>query len=454
MAWRIDRTASLWALGVAGVAAMFGVLAVVSPVLALLGAFAIAFLWIALLDLAAGTCLFVLISASLEVLPGVGNLSFARLAGGVLVLSWLGAAVSRPEQRRQFFTEHPAMSGVLVLFVGWSAMSALWAESSAEAITVTIRYLLNFFLLPIVFAAIRTRRQAMIYAAAFVAGVLLSAFYGVVVAPGDMDAAAEGRVTGAGLDPNYLATLVVGAGVLAGAFMASRRHSPITRLGGMVAALLCLAVLLTTVSRTGLVATGAVLIFGILLSGPGRRAPLAGLGVVCAAAVVLYFAALAPHAATQHVTSLKGGTGRTDLWTIGMRMVKAEPLLGVGAGNFPVASIHYLLEPGAIRRDDFVVDTPKVAHNVFLEVQAELGLPGLLAFVAIVGFCVISAMRAAWAFAAKRDTTMEWLARGVAVGSLGMLVGAMFNSLQYTKPIWLLLALGPALLQIARSQSE
>ena len=47
--------------------------------------------------------------------------------------------------------------------------------------------------------------------------------------------------------------------------------------------------------------------------------------------------------------------------------------------NFPVASIHYLLEPGALMRTDFIVDNPKVAHNTYLNVLAELGRTPVLA---------------------------------------------------------------------------
>ncbi len=58
------------------------------------------------------------------------------------------------------------------------------------------------------------------------------------------------------------------------------------------------------------------------------------------------------------------------------RSVEANPAEGLGAGNFAVSSKHYLLEPGALARSDEIIDEPKVAHNSYLGVLAELGMVG------------------------------------------------------------------------------
>ena len=52
-------------------------------------------------------------------------------------------------------------------------------------------------------------------------------------------------------------------------------------------------------------------------------------------------------------------------------MVQDKPVAGVGAGNFPVSSIHYLLRPGKTQRDEIIVDKQKVAHNIYLTVLSE-----------------------------------------------------------------------------------
>ena len=135
-------------------------------------------------------------------------------------------------------------------------------------------------------------------------------------------------------------------------------------------------------------------------------------------------------------------------------MASAEPVLGVGSGNFPVTSVHFLLRPGVIQRDDFIIGKPRVAHNIFLGVLAELGAVGLALFGAIMVACIGCAVAAARRFARARDGPMELLARASLVGLIGLLVASVFLSNQYGQQLWLLLGLGPGLLRIARHEAE
>ena len=93
------------------------------------------------------------------------------------------------------------------------------------------------------------------------------------------------------------------------------------------------------------------------------------------------------------MTHPEGGTGRVDIWTVGWRMVEHNTLNGVGSGNFSTSSIHYLLEPGVIKRDDFIVSTPKVAHNTYLQILAELGVVGFVLWITILGFSLVCAFK-------------------------------------------------------------
>ena len=80
---------------------------------------------------------------------------------------------------------------------------------------------------------------------------------------------------------------------------------------------------------------------------------------------VSWFAALAPEGAAERIThpEREGGSGREDLWRVSWRIVEDHPIRGVGAGNFPVSSSHYLLRPGRTDQDKSIIDTPKVPHN-------------------------------------------------------------------------------------------
>jgi O-antigen ligase len=181
-----------------------------------------------------------------------------------------------------------------------------------------------------------------------------------------------------------------------------------------------------------------------------RRGQMLVLAVVSALLVVGYFAFFAPASAVERVTEVHGGTGRTDIWKVGLRMVRGAPLQGIGAGNFPIVSIHYLLEPGALLRDDFIVDKPKVAHNTYLEVLAELGIVGLTLFLIVIFFAIGCAVRAARYAAKLKDREIDIMARALVVALASLLAANFFISREYSKQLWLLLALGPAMLNILR----
>jgi O-antigen ligase len=314
-----------------------------------------------------------------------------------------------------------------------------------------IRYAPNLLLMPILYSTIRTPRDIRTILLAFVAGALVSTAYGAFIAPGDADAAAEGRVTGAGTDPNYLATSIVCALVLCGGAVMTRRYSGGLRAAAGAGALLLMIALVATASRTGIIAFVVACLCAVALAGRGRRLPvliMVGLALVLGAG---YIGAVAPAAIRDRIQNVGGGgSGRTDIWKVGLRMAKANAVIGVGAGNFSTASVHYLLEPGALVRDDLIIDTPKVAHNIYLEQWAELGIVGALLFGAILAFALGCGIRAAAAFARAGDRAMELLSRSVVVGTIGMLAAAFFVSLQYDKPIWLMLSLGPCLLGLSR----
>ena len=451
---RLDLWHALACAGVLFVATVVGLLAGRDPALGLGFGVALVFVWLVLSDLAVGVCLFGF-AAFLEVLPGFGSLSFAKVTGALLALSWLAViATGRGRERRSFVTAHPVITTVAVLFVGWVAASSIWAEDSGRALTSLSRYALNLLLFPIVYSAIRNRQHAVAVAVVFIVGALLSALYGSLFAQGQDLGDGTVRLSGAGVNANTLAFQLVAALVLATGFSVSRGLPIAWRGIAACMAALCMFTVLITLSRSGVIAIGCALVAGCLLAGRGRRASMFAVGSVAIVATLLYFTQLAPEAARERITTVSGGSGRSDLWTVGMRMVEANPYHGVGSGNFSTASIHYLLEPGAIVRDDFIVDIPKVAHNIYLEVLAELGVPGLVLFLAILGFALVCGIRAAGVFSRLEDTRMEILSRSVVVACIGILSAEFFASEQYNKPLWLLLALGPALLRLAQQAEQ
>jgi O-antigen ligase len=437
--------------GLLTAALLVGVVAGYSPPMAIGLTLGVVFLILTLANLTAGVCIFAVLSFLDTVLPVQGALSAPKLLGLTLMLSWLALVTAGEREHRERIFSHPAFLFVLLLFVGWSLISATWAENPAAAIEGFTRYLPNAMLFLIVFAAVRTREQLLWVVGAFVVGAFLSGLYGLMAPPppeGDV-----GRLSGAGGDPNETAAAMVAGLALATALGIAVRGKPLVRLACAAAGVICMLALFLTSSRGGLIALAVALIAAVFLGGRRRGTMLvAALGAVLV--TVFYFATIAPADVRERVIHPEGGTGRVDIWTVGWRMVENNAIAGVGSGNFTTASIHYLLEPGVLLRDDFIVDTPKVAHNTYLQVLAELGIVGFALFMTILLFSFVCAFKAHRVAAAAGDRELDLIARAAVVALLALFSAYIFVSRDYGKQLWLLLALCPVMLEVARRERQ
>jgi O-antigen ligase len=437
-------------------AAILGVIAVLQPVIAVAVLGAIVLAYIVFTDLAIGFAVLAFFSF-LDTLA-TSSLSPAKGVGLLLVVGWLGrfAAGERGEGgERDFFADHSHLTWVLIAFFGWGAASLLWATQLSPGLASLFRYAPNILLLPIAYTAVRTRRDLVLVLSAIVLGAIVAASFGVL-SPANASEVVEAssRATGTIGDPNELAAVLLVGLALGAGFLLGRGRAPLMRAAAAVAVPLCAAGVFLSLSRGGLVALGVMLIAGTVFAGRWRLA-LTAMLVAVAVGGIVYFTELAPLPARERVTSANGGSGRSDLWTVGWRMVQAHPVGGVGIGNFQAVSANYVLQPGATQRADLIFSSaPKVTHNTYLEVMAEEGVPGLLLFLAAIVTCMACMLKAARIWARRGQASAEALARSVFLGLIGMLTADFFISDMFSKLLWVLLALGPAMLAIARAEDE
>jgi O-antigen ligase len=132
-----------------------------------------------------------------------------------------------------------------------------------------------------------------------------------------------------------------------------------------------------------------------------------------------------------------------EAWRAGLRMVEAHPIIGIGLGNFKTMMPLYMA-PGT----DVQVDS--VAHNMFVEVAAELGLPALFIFLGIFWFTYRTLGKL------RRSSLTHPLIRETAsamqAGLVGFAVAGSFVSAQTEKTSWMGFALMFCLLPLARLQ--
>lgn len=448
---RIGSRQALIAAGATLIAALVGAASAIQPKIGLLAVIGAWFAVLVFKDLFLGYATMALF-AFLEVLTIVGEVSLAKVAGALIVLAWLAAASTRGDQTRNFFRERPGLAYLLIAFVGWNLMSVAWAGSSSVGLTSVMRYGLNALLLPVGYAAVRDRRDAVRLLAVLVVGATIAAV-SAILSPHGAEAGGYERATGTVGDPNALAAALVVGLALAISFAANRVVTVPMRALSALAATFCFAGIMLTLSRDGLIGLGAALVFAVILGGKWRKPALVATATAVGGAV-FYFGAVASSASRQRVLVLGEGSGRVSLWTIALRMIKAHPINGVGTGQFPISSAHYLLQPGLITRGDLILSTPKVAHNTYLNIIAETGVIGGALFIAIVAFCVWCNWLAIKRLERDKDERLELLARALLVATGGFLVTAFFISDEYTKLLWVLLSLGPIMLAVARLPRE
>jgi|KBSSwiStaDraftv2_1062776.scaffolds.fasta_scaffold65157_3 Lipid A core - O-antigen ligase and related enzymes len=222
------------------------------------------------------------------------------------------------------------------------------------------------------------------------------------------------RIYGTGIfnDPNDLGMTFVMAVPLVLAVALNRAGRFVNRVLFLLALAAILVALYYTNSRGAVVGLAAALVCYSFLSLKRMT------GFVVAAVLVTVVVVAAPARSTQIDYEESSAQGRIQAWAEGLAMLKANPVLGVGYGQY-------------------MEFAPVVAHNSFVHTLAELGLLG--------GFCLVGMFY--WYFVDLRKETLQtteakrWRTALVSSG-VGILTCSWFLSRQYVVVPYILLAVG------------
>lgn len=215
----------------------------------------------------------------------------------------------------------------------------------------------------------------------------------------------------------------------------------------------CLAMTLTAVlfsaSRGGFIGLMASCLYFLLKS----RQRVRNLILVCATITALSLPMhISPVQRLLHPTHSdeEAQNTRLALWSGGWKMIQGHLIFGVGLDNYKF-DVGYYVDAAKVLKYETVW---RVAHNSYVEIAAELGLPALLIFVGIVISSVRSLERVRQASLKFRDEFLQRVALGLQAGLVGAAVALFFVSGQYQKMFWLAIFLSACLPPLVRSKGE
>lgn len=352
---------------------------------------------------------------------------------GLVVFTAYGLRLLAGVERRA-----PRHAGMVALaaFLLLVLASTTAHPNGGDGLTTTVRYL-SFGLLTLTLVSVMRVGGAL---RLLLGALVVSSTAASVFALQTFVSGASARANGPLDDPNDLAFVLAVSVPLAAALLAGASRWL------RVVWLLCIVVLLAGVAFT--LSRGAALALVVLLlwAVAQRLVPPAAAvaGAVALAVLVGGVAVSSPELVDRALTE-KSRIGDRNVdtralrWAAAVRMAVDNPLVGTGPSGFRLNYADY----ASVSRPDDATDV--VAHQMYLEMAAELGLPALLAFLTLLGLAFRACRRSAGAPPGRGPPGDGVLALGVFGGLLVACTAALFLTEQYYLPLWMLAAAAFAL---------
>jgi putative inorganic carbon (HCO3(-)) transporter len=351
----------------------------------------------------------------------------SALASSLMVLRRFG--------QRERIVMDGARGWALALFVLLATASIQWSlypEASKAQVSDLFKSLAIYLTMV---NLVTTPRRLLVMCLAMIAASIVTSV-GVINwynAGIDLVEGFRGRWVGMYADPNRMAMSVGIIIPLAVALFVRKESSLLVRCTCAVAVVVAMIAIVFSHSRGGFLGLAAAMMVWTL-----REKRLAQTVVVALLAIgMVVFAPKSFWNRTETVSHFEedaSAMGRVYAWHVASAISMDRPILGVGVGTF--MHVWPLYAPPEAHQTH-------AAHNVFLQVIAELGLLGTALFLVFVGGGT------GGAFEASSHREIGWLARGIAASVVGYLICSLFAGFLASPHLFVLMGLAACAQRIA-----
>jgi O-antigen ligase len=359
----------------------------------------------------------------------IGNIGTLSKFAGILFAVVYGV----PRLGRLTLSAVPAPAWA---YVAWALLSMGWAIDASTS-WGELFTLLQLFVIAILIADVAVHRPTVVHqllwiysvSAAFTALLGIGAF----VTSGDF---AGGRAAALqNQDPAQFAALLLPAFVFGLYEVLNRRQIVL----GALVALLNLAGILVSGTRGAWLSVAVVILLFVV-----PRLRLSQLVATVGVAGLLFMVTLQIPQVSDLITQRAetalstGGAGRTDIWSVAIKIYEESPILGVGYANFPVAYTNDLVRATDVGTYSLNNPQGRGPHDILIGTAAELGPIGVILLAC---FLMPLILRPGWG------------PDGITVQAclVSLLTAALFlDVLSNTKQVWLVIGLAAGLTYLAR----
>ena len=233
---------------------------------------------------------------------------------------------------------------------------------------------------------------------------------------------------------------------------ASTRLTRMVRIGAALSALLLLMLLVLTQSRGGYLGAAVGGLVFLTLRWPRAARVVLPLALLLAlvGTSLIGWDNLADELTAGDVAG--GADPRVEIWSRALYAVQDFPYTGFGLGTFePVVAVLY---PLFLHPDGTVPH----AHHLYLQVAVDLGLPGLAAYLALLGLTFVCAFSAYSTFRQRGQLPLAGLCAGCIAGLAGTCAHGLLDVVNWGTKLafipWTAIGLAIALHTLALSPSE